>query len=243
MPSVRHYSPYPDIFYTMPINRITIRPSGNTPRAIFKAPFAEFFCTLIFVFAGEGSCLAFNKLTSNGPNTPTVIVIAALAHGFGLFAGVANTANIFGGHLNPAATFGAFVGGHIRLIETTTAFALSSGVSGVTVWSAFVFEIVMTFGLVYTVYATAIDPKKKTVGFAVALAIGFVLAANIFASGAFDGASMNPAVAFGPALVSWDWTNQWVYWAGPLIGVGLYMRCSSLLSHPCPTPVRLSIAK
>ncbi|XP_044506627.1 aquaporin TIP1-3-like [Mangifera indica] len=227
----------------MPINRITIKPSGNSPRAILRAPFSEFFCTLIFVFAGQGSGMAFSKLTGNGPNTPTGIVIAALAHGFALFACVANAANISGGHLNPAVTFGAFVGGHLSLIElilywigqlsgstiaclllrlatnglTTTAFALSPGV---TVWNAFVFEIVMTFGLVYTVYATAIDPKKNTVGFIAPLAIGLVLAANIFAGGIFDGASMNPAVSFGPALVSWNWTNHWVYWAGPLTGGG-----------------------
>ncbi|KAJ0021303.1 hypothetical protein Pint_32048 [Pistacia integerrima] len=203
MPSVRHYSPYPDIFYTMPIDRITIRPSGNTPRAIFRAPFAEFFCTLIFVFAGESSCLAFNKLTSNGPNTPIRIVIAALAHGFGLLAGVANAANISGGHLNPAVTFGAFVGGHISLIEVILYWIgqLSSS----------------TIACLLLRFAT----NGLTVGFIVPLAIGFVLAANIFAGGAFDGASMNPAVALGPALVSSDWSNQWVYWAGPLTGGGL----------------------
>lgn len=104
------------------------------------------------------------------------------------------------------------------LLQTTTAFALSSGV---TVWNAFVFEIVMTFGLVYTVYATAINPRKGTVGTIAPIAIGLVVGANVLAGGAFDGASMNPAVSFGPALVSWNWTHQWVYWAGPLVGGGI----------------------
>ena len=89
-------------------------------------------------------------------------------------------------------------------------------------WNAFVLEIVMTFGLVYTVYATAIDPRSKgNVGIIAPIAIGFIVGANILAGGAFDGASMNPAVSFGPALVSWNWTNHWVYWAGPLIGGGI----------------------
>lgn len=102
--------------------------------------------------------------------------------------------------------------------QTTSAFSLSEGVG---VWNAFVFEIVMTFGLVYTVYATAIDPKRGSVGTIAPIAIGLVVGANILAGGAFDGASMNPAVSFGPALVSWSWHNHWVYWAGPLIGGGL----------------------
>jgi len=50
------------------------------------------------------------------------------------------------------------------------------------------------------------------------IAIGFIVGANILAGGAFDGASMNPAVSFGPALVSWNFTHHWVYWFGPLIG-------------------------
>lgn len=93
--------------------------------------------------------------------------------------------------------------------------------TGVGVWNALVLEIVMTFGLVYTVYATAIDPKKGNLGITAPIAIGFIVGANILVGGAFDGASMNPAVSFGPALVSWSWTNHWVYWAGPLIGGGL----------------------
>ncbi|KAF2321736.1 hypothetical protein GH714_001982 [Hevea brasiliensis] len=230
----------------MPINRVAIglpREDVVHPGAL-KAALAEFISTAIFVFAGQGSGMAFSKLTDNASNTPAGIIMASLAHAFGLFVGVSTATNISDGHVNPAVTFGAFLGGNISLLRgilywiaqllgstvaclllkfsthgmTTSAFALSSGVN---VWNAFVFEIVMTFGLVYTVYATAIDPKKDDVGIIAPLAIGFVVGANILAGGAFEGASMNPAVSFGPALVSWDWTNHWVYWVGPLIGGGL----------------------
>ncbi|XP_030444531.1 aquaporin TIP1-2-like [Syzygium oleosum] len=228
----------------MPIREIAIvRPEDCHPDAL-KAALAEFFSTLIFVFAGEGSGMAFNKLTDDGSTTPAGLVAAALAHGFGLFVAVSVSFKISGGHVNPAVTLGAFVGGNISLLcgilywiaqllgstvaclllkfatggLTTSAFSLSSGVSA---WNAFVLEIVMTFGLVYTVYATAFDPKRGKLEIIAPIAIGFIVGANILAGGAFDGASMNPAVSFGPALVSWSWDNHWVYWAGPLIGGGL----------------------
>jgi len=100
-------------------------------------------------------------------------------------------------------------------LQETSAFSLSPGVGSA---NALVFEIVMTFGLVYTVYATAVDPKKGQLGIIAPMAIGFIVGANILAGGAFDGASMNPAVSFGPAVVSGIWANHWVYWVGPLIG-------------------------
>ncbi|KAL2487345.1 Aquaporin TIP1-1 [Abeliophyllum distichum] len=229
----------------MPVSRIAVgRPEEATQPDVLKAALAEFISTLIFVFAGEGSGMAFNKLTNDGATTPAGLIAAAVAHAFALFVAVSVGANISGGHVNPAVTFGAFVGGNISLIRgilywiaqllgsvvaclllkfttgglTTAAFSLSAGVS---VWNAFVFEIVMTFGLVYTVYATAVDPKKGSLGTIAPIAIGFIVGANILAGGAFDGASMNPAVSFGPAVVSWTWDNHWVYWAGPLIGGGL----------------------
>ncbi|KAA3463909.1 Aquaporin TIP1-1 -like protein [Gossypium arboreum] len=229
----------------MPIRNIAVgRPEEATHPDALKAALAEFISTLIFVFAGSGSGMAFNKLTDNGATTPAGLVAAALAHGFGLFVAVSVGANISGGHVNPAVTFGAFVGGNITLLRgilywiaqllgstvaclllkfatgdlAVPAFGLSSGVG---VSNALVFEIVMTFGLVYTVYATAVDPKKGSLGTIAPLAIGFIVGANILAGGAFDGASMNPAVSFGPALVSWTWDNHWIYWVGPLIGGGL----------------------
>ncbi len=229
----------------MPIRNIAVGHyhEATQPDAL-KAALAEFISTLIFVFAGEGSGMAFSKLTDGASNTPAGLIAAAIAHAFALFVAVSVGANISGGHVNPAVTFGAFIGGNITLFRgilywiaqllgstvaclllkfatgglETSAFALSTGVG---VWNAFVLEIVMTFGLVYTVYATAIDPKKGNLGIIAPIAIGFIVGANILVGGAFDGASMNPAVSFGPALVSWSWTNHWVYWAGPLIGGGL----------------------
>ncbi|CAI0469395.1 unnamed protein product [Linum tenue] len=183
--------------------------------------------------------MAFSKLTDGAANTPAGLIAASIAHAFALFVAVSVGANISGGHVNPAVTFGAFLGGNItlfrgilywiaQLLGSTVAclllkFATGGLVSspGVGVWQAVVLEIVMTFGLVYTVYATAVDPKKGSLGTIAPLAIGFIVGANILIGGAFDGASMNPAVSFGPAVVSWSWENHWVYWVGPLIGGGL----------------------
>nr|ACB71282.1 tonoplast intrinsic protein [Tamarix hispida] len=229
----------------MPIRNIAVgSPADARHPDALRAALAEFISVLIFVFAGEGSGMAFNKLTDDGSATPAGLVAAALAHGFALFVAVSVGANISGGHVNPAVTFGAFIGGHISLLRsilywiaqclgsvvaclllkfatgglTTSAFALSSDV---TVWNALVLEIVMTFGLVYTVYATAVDPKKGNIGIIAPMAIGFIVGANILVGGAFDGASMNPAVSFGPAVVSWSWDDPWVYWLGPFLGAGI----------------------
>lgn len=43
---------------------------------------------------------------------------ASIAHALALFVAVAVGANISGGHVNPAVTFGAFVGGHISLLRS-----------------------------------------------------------------------------------------------------------------------------
>lgn len=229
----------------MPISRVAVGSHHEVYQAgALKAAVAEFISTLIFVFAGQGSGMAFNKLNAGGAATPAGLISAAIAHAFALFVAVSVGANISGGHVNPAVTFGAFIGGNISLLKAIVywvaqllgstaaclllqistggasvgAFSLSAGVG---VWNAVVFEIVMTFGLVYTVYATAVDPKRGDLGVIAPIAIGFIVGANILAGGAFDGASMNPAVSFGPAVVSGVWENHWVYWLGPFAGAAI----------------------
>lgn len=106
----------------------------------------------------------------------------------------------------------------IDVLQRPVGFYVASGVGEV---HGLILEMVMTFGLVYTVYATAVDPKRGSLGIIAPLAIGFIVGANILVGGPFDGASMNPARAFGPALVGWRWRNHWIYWLGPFIGAGL----------------------
>ncbi|XP_008796116.1 aquaporin TIP2-3 [Phoenix dactylifera] len=209
-----------------------------------KAYLAEFIATLLFVFAGVGSAIAYGKLTADAALDPAGLVAIAVAHAFGLFVGVSMAANISGGHLNPAVTFGLAVGGHItiltgifywvaQLLGSTVACLLLKFVTGgeaipthgvaagMNEVEGAVMEVVITFGLVYTVYATAADPKKGSLGTVAPIAIGFIVGANILAAGPFSGGSMNPARSFGPAVAAGNFAGNWVYWVGPLIGGGL----------------------
>ncbi|ERM98708.1 aquaporin TIP2-1 [Amborella trichopoda] len=209
-----------------------------------KAYLAEFISTLLFVFAGVGSAIAYNKLTSSAALDPAGLVAVALCHGFALFVAVAVGANISGGHVNPAVTFGLAIGGQITILTGIVywiaqlvgaivasfllkfvtgglAIPIHSVASGVGAVEAVVMEIVITFALVYTVYATAADPKKGSLGTIAPIGIGFIVGANILAAGPFSGGSMNPARSFGPAVASGDFTDNWIYWVGPLIGGAL----------------------
>lgn len=212
--------------------------------ASIKAYIAEFISTFLFVFAGVGSAIAYNKLTVDSPLSPTGLVAVAVCHAFGLFVAVSVGANISGGHVNPAVTFGLALGGQITILTgifywiaqlagaivasflikfvtggmTTPITSVGAGVGAL---EGVVMEIITTFGLVYTVYATAVDPKKGSIGITAPLAIGLIVGANILASGPFSGASMNPARSFGPAVVSGDFNGNWIYWVGPLVGGGL----------------------
>ncbi len=80
-------------------------------------------------------------------------------------------------------------------------------------------EAVLTFALVFVVFATAIDKKGLT--HLAPMAIGLIVLVDHLIGIPLTGASMNPARSFGPAIVANIWTDHWIYWLGPLIGAGV----------------------
>nr|GMC92498.1 aquaporin TIP4-1 [Ipomoea batatas] len=198
-----------------------------------KALIVEFICMFLFVFTGVGASMAAEQLQGNAL---VGLFFVAMAHALvvGVMVGVGF--RISGAHLNPAVTLGLLMGGHITIIRSflycidqllasvaacamltyiTPAHTLASGVS---CGQGVVMEIILTFYLLFTVYATIVDPNKGNLDGLGPLQTGLVVGANIMAGGSFSGASMNPARSFGPAFVSGNWANHWVYWVGPLIG-------------------------
>src|SRR6476659_11176384 len=82
---------------------------------------------------------------------------------------------------------------------------------------AFTLETVMTFTLVYVVLATTTSKNYKIAPLA-GVAIGFTLGFNVIFGGSISGGSLNPARSFAPALITGDFSYNWIYWIAPVIG-------------------------
>jgi aquaporin Z len=80
---------------------------------------------------------------------------------------------------------------------------------------AMIMEGVMAFFLISAVYGTCINPAAPRLG---GLGIGLTLMFDMLVGGPLTGAAVNPARAFGPALISGQWVAHSVYWVGPIVG-------------------------
>lgn len=206
---------------------------------------AEFVGTFALIFFGVGSICAdqFIHTSTNGQSNLGLLGIA-LAHGLAIGIMVTSLGHISGGHFNPAVTIGFWVTRKLSTFDTLAYWGVQLAgafcaayllrrlpvdvwgpvqlgtpdlASGITRTSGMIFEAVMTFFLVFVVFATAVDERgafNKVAGFA----IGLTITAGALFGGPFTGAALNPARAFGPALAANHWNNHAVYWIGPLAG-------------------------
>jgi glycerol uptake facilitator protein len=208
----------------------------------YKKYLAELLGTFALVFIGAGSVCANYYLVKSGSPGFGLLGIA-IAFGFVVVAVAYSLGYISGAHINPAVTIsmvttrrmkvgvgfmyivsqvaGATLAGYMLKVLFPNALAgafLGTCVLGadVTVTQAIVMETVITFLLVFVVYATVID-KRSTPALA-GLAIGFVVLFGVMVGGAISGGSMNPARVFGPAMASGHFANHYVWWVGPILG-------------------------
>jgi len=215
----------------------------------WRAVLAEFIATLLFVFIGAGAVAVLTgalPLPAEALDPATLIAIA-LAHGLAIAVLVAATARISGGHINPAVTFAAVITGRMKVGPGVlyVAAQLAGAVVGALLLDAvlvsrvegnlgahalndtalssdfagLIVEIILTFVLVFTVFAVAMDPRGPAN--IAPIAIGLAVLIDHFVGVPLTGASMNPARSFGPALVANSWDDHWVYWIGPLAGGAL----------------------
>ena len=207
-------------------------------KASFRPVLAETLGTALFVFIGTASVVV-NAMTA-GAVTPLGI---ALAHGVGLAVIISALMNVSGAHVNPAVSVGLLVAGKIDgrtcgryvaaqlvgavlgalAVKAIFAGAAVRAVSGGTpqlalnigLGSGIALEALFTFLLVSAVFGTAVSSEAPKIG---GFGIGLALFVSALVAGGLTGAAINPARAFGPALVSWTWHSQAVYWIGPLAG-------------------------
>ncbi|XP_075954146.1 aquaporin-4 isoform X3 [Anarhichas minor] len=222
---------------------------GVWTKGFWRAVSGEYLATLIFVLLGLGSTINWAAGEEKPP--PADLVLISLCFGLSIATMVQCFGHISGGHINPAVTvamvvtrklslakavfyvvaqcLGAITGAGILYLVTPAAVRGSFGVttvnSNISVGHGLLVELLITFELVFTIFATC-DPKRTDLGGSASLSIGFAVAIGHLFAIPYTGASMNPARSFAPALVTLNFENHWVYWVGPILGAilaaGLY---------------------
>ncbi len=194
---------------------------------------AEMLGTFFLVFAGTGAIVV------NDVSHGTIAHVGiALTFGLVVLSLIYALGDVSGAHLNPAVTIGFVVA---RGFPVRTAFSfivaqcagaiLASGflrflfpdhaTLGATIPAggdaqSFVFELLLTFYLMFVILSVSTGAKEK--GLMAGVAIGAVIALEAMFAGPICGASMNPARSLGPALVGGNVASLWVYLAAPTLG-------------------------
>jgi len=219
-----------------------------------KRALAELIGTWVLVFLGTGSVMAMavNFSEAGGVNQAALLLIG-ISFGVAVLVMIYAFGHISGTHINPAVSIALWLTGRfptkdmvtyviVQLIggflASATVYALwgSRAVDaglGITLpgaevsyIQAILVEIVLTFFLGLAIWGAAVDGRAPA-GFA-GLAIGLVVAADIWVGGPLTGASMNPARTFGPFLGESafggslaDWAKFPIYLIGPIVGLAL----------------------
>ncbi|MBN3306874.1 AQP8 protein, partial [Amia calva] len=209
----------------------------NTFERLVQPCAAELVGTMFFVFIGCVSVI--ENVEAAGRLQP------ALVHGLAVAIMVAIMDNISGSHFNPPFTIAIFLVGGMKFIMVVPYLVCQviGGVLGAAMSKAMtskehyfnatgaaftilksndqlagaIFgEVAMTCLVTMVVLLAAVNKRSKTP--LAPFLVGCTVIINVLAGGDVSGTCLNPARAFGPAVLTSYWTYHWVYWVGPIGG-------------------------
>lgn len=207
-------------------------------RSLARPLAAEALGTFLLVFVGVAATMA-NNYPLVGFNIFGIAIAVSLAYGLAVTLALP----LSGGHVNPAVTVGMFVVGRINakraglyiaaqligavlgalavktIYPANITSLMSVGTpainSQVSMMGAICLEALMTFFLTSAFFATIVSPKATRMG---GFGVGLTVLVMALAGAPLTGAVMDPARAFGPALIAGLWTGHLAYWIGPILG-------------------------
>lgn len=218
----------------------------NNPRQEWRRLFSEVMGTFLLVLVAAGAGMMNAAFGDPISRTAAVVAPGLMVMAMILFMG-----RVSGAHFNPAVSIAfalrgdfpwhrvpgyivaQFVGAVLAVLflQAVVGVSASSGATypatSATHFTAFLMEVVLTFGLISVILGTA--SGAQNIGVIGALGVGgYIALAGLWAS-PLSGASMNPIRSLAPDLVANDYTAFWVYLAGPLLGAGLAVVAAYML--------------
>jgi len=221
----------------------------NDPRQEWRRLFSELYGTFLLVIVAAGGGMMSQAFPGVISRTAAVVAPGLMVMGIILFMG-----KISGAHLNPAVSIAFALRGDfpwrrvpgyivVQLIGATLACLLLQGVIGVSATygsnypaagysagAAFWMEALLTLVLVSVILGTA--SGAQNVGLLGAFGVGAYIAVAGLWGSPISGTSMNPARTFGPDLASGNFSDYWVYVAGPLAGAVAAVGIAYILRGP-----------
>jgi aquaporin Z len=219
------------------------------PKQEWRRLFSELYGTFFLVIVAAGGGMMSQAFPDTISREAAVVAPGLMVMGIIMFMG-----KVSGAHLNPAVSIAFALRGDfpwrrvpgyivVQLVGATIAALLLRGIidvsakygsnypaSGYSSGKAFLMEALLTLGLVSVILGTA--SGAQNIGIFGAIGVGSYIALAGLWGSPISGTSMNPARTFGPDLVGGDFTDYWVYVAGPLVGAAIAVAFAYVLRGP-----------
>jgi len=219
-------------------------------RAMMRAVTAEFTAMFLFVYVCVGCALTTTATAPGASAAAAPLLTISLCFGLTIFVLAHIFGHVSGAHINPAVTFALIISKQIDVVkgllymaaqflasiiatpllmvtmalkpETLGGYNSLSGPEDNKIFRAFFTEMILTFLLIMTVFAT-IDPSRENTAMG-PLAIGMAVGVAHLIAVPITGCGINPARSLGPGLFADQEAAReglWVFIIAPFVGAAI----------------------